>query len=60
MSLSMSVAVWLSILNGDLSIMSSIMLKLPSRKSGLGRRLVHFLVSTSAQKAGCLWSFAGA
>ena len=53
MSLRMSVAARLSVLGGDLSIMSSVMLKSPSRKSGRGRCAVLLAVSTSAQKAGC-------
>src|SRR6266852_9254021 len=40
-------------LGGDRSIGSSVMLKSPIRKSGLGRCLVRLSRSTSAQKVGC-------
>ena len=60
MSLRMSVAAQLSVLGGDLSIRSSVILKLLSRKSGWGRCVVLYVVLTSAQKAGCLLSWGGA
>ena len=50
----------LSSRGGDRSISSSVMLKSPIRKSGRGRRFVCLAVSTSSQKAGCLWSWTGA
>ena len=59
-SLRMSVAARLSMLDGDLLITSSVMLKSPSRKSGRGRFAVLRAVSTSAQKVGCLLSWTGA